>query len=357
MNLSIKNKIIPTVKNLYDNWWELIKTSRDISKNTAVLNEYRNQLKHGDMTLLGLVTEGGVGLQTGNNGKFVGCLKDSKSANRILETRGKKLLEAFSKNKSLFNEYPAFFNCSTRSDFDRVLSRMSESESRVLFDEIKTKTDRDIFGQGYLFRIIDPSEIANIYDMTTDEKRNGIPDNRTDHFVLYDKGDKEGNRWFAESPYYIDWSRKSVIWLKEKSGKQGKGMPVVRNPKFYFRAGFCWTNVLNPSAKFIKSRIKMRSVNDVGTMALYPLMNNITAKYLVCILNSYFIFQLLREFLNASVNLQINDMRKFPIIIPTKTQLTEFEDLFDRAYAIKVDQFSENITEGRCGAKTESHSR
>lgn len=88
----------------------------------------------------------------------------------------------------------------------------------------------------------------------------------------------------------------------------------------------------------------MQSINDVGTMALYPLMENINSKYLVCILNSYFIFKLLREFLNASVNLQINDMRKFPIIIPTPEQLAEYEDVFDRAYAIKEQQFSDKMT-------------
>lgn len=294
--------------------------------------------------MLGLVTEGGQGMATGNNGRFVGCLTGTKSANRIMETRSKKLYEAFNKEKTLFEVYPRFVNCLTKNDFDLVLHNMSEIENRNLFDEIKLKIDRDIFGQGYLFRIIDTSEIADITTMTTDEKQNGIDNNRTDHFVLYDKGDKDGNRWFAESPYYIDWSINSVKWLKGNSGKKGKGMPVVRNPNFYFRAGFCWTNVLNPNAEYIKSRIKVQSVNDVGTMALYPLMDNINAKYLVCVLNSYFIFQLLREFLNASVNLQINDMRKFPIIIPTLSQLSQFEDIFDKAYAIKEKQFSEEIS-------------
>jgi len=344
MNLQIKEKIIPSVKGLHDEYWDLIKTSRDISKNSVRLNKYRKSLQSGDVTLLGMVTDGGVGLQTGNNGRFVGCLKGTKSANRILETRSKKLSEAFTKENMLYELYPTFSNCTSKNDFDSVLNRMTENEIRILFDEIKVKIDRDIFGQGYLFRIIDPLEVADIDAMTENEKLNGIDKDRKDHFVLYDKGDRDGNRWFAESPYYIDWSNDSVGWLKGNSGKKGKGMPVVRNPKFYFRAGFCWTNVLNPNAEYIKSRIKMQSVNDVGTMALYPLMENINAKYLVCILNSYFIFELLREFLNASVNLQINDMRKFPIIIPSNSQLTKFEDLFNRAYAIKEQQFSEEIS-------------
>jgi len=338
MNLQIKEKIIPSVKGLYDKYWDLIKTSREITKNSVKLNEYRESLKSGDLTMLGLVTEGGQGMATGNNGRFVGCLKNTKSARRILETRCKKLSDAFAKESSLFDSYPSFINCSSKNDFDSVLNRMTENEIRILFDEIKLKIDRDIFGQGYLFKIIDPSEVADIDAMTDEEKQSGIDNNRQDHFVLYDKGDRDGNRWFAESPYYIDWSKDSVKVLRTDTKARWQGY------NFFFRAGFCWTNVLNPNAEYIKSRIKMQSVNDVGTMALYPLMENINAKYLVCILNSYFIFELLREFLNASVNLQINDMRKFPIIIPSNSQLTKFEDLFNRAYAIKEQQFSEEIS-------------
>ena len=34
-----------------------------------------------------------------------------------------------------------------------------------------------------------------------------------------------------------------VQFLKTNSGKKGEGMPVVRNPQFYFREGFCWNNI------------------------------------------------------------------------------------------------------------------
>ncbi len=179
--------------------------------------------------------------------------------------------------------------------------------------------------------------------MTNNEKQNGIDTDRKDHFVLYDKGDRDGNRWFAESPYYIDWSEDTVNVLKTDRKARWQGY------NFYFRAGFCWTNVLNPNAEYIKCRLKMESVNDVGTMALYPLLENINAKYLICILNSYFLFELLREFLNASVNLQINDMRKFPIIIPTNTQLAKFEDVFDRACVTKKKEHSDELSKEESG--------
>ena len=341
MNLQIKEKIIPSVKGLHDEYWDLIKTSRDISKNSVRLNKYRKSLQSGDVTLLGMVTDGGVGLQTGNNGRFVGCLKGTKSANRILETRSKKLSEAFTKENMLYELYPTFSNCTSKNDFDSVLNRMTENEIRILFDEIKVKIDRDIFGQGYLFRIIDPLEVADIDAMTENEKLNGIDKDRKDHFVLYDKGDRDGNRWFAESPYYIDWSNDSVGWLKGNSGKKGKGMPVVRNPKFFFRAGFCWSDV---HTTYLKSRIKLKGVHDVKSMSLFNLSDLISTKYIICIINSSFASEFQQEFYNNTSSFQINDARKIPIIIPSPTQLSQYEDIFDRAYGIKEQQFSEEIS-------------
>jgi hypothetical protein len=335
MNLQIIDIIIPSVKKLYNEYWELIKTSREISKNSVKLNEYRGSLKSGDLTMLGLVTEGGQGMATGNNGRFVGCLKGTKSANRILETRSKKLAEAFVKEKSLFDLYPLFSNCASKNDFDYILKRMEEVEIRAIFDDIKLKTDRDIFGQGYLFRIIDPSEIANIDAMPDNEKQNGIDNRRNDYFVLYDKGDKDGNRWFAESPYLIDWSTDAVSVLQTDRKARWQGY------NFFFRAGFCWSDI---HTTYLKSRIKLKSVHDVKSMSLFNLSDKISTKYIICIINSSFASEFQQEFYNNTSSFQINDARKIPIIIPTTTGLLEFNDVFDRACALKEQEFSEELT-------------
>ena len=67
---------------------------------------------------------------------------------------------------------------------------------------------------------------------------------------------------------YINWSKENVKFLKENSGKTGRGMPVVRNSQFYFREGFCWTDV---NTTYIKSRLKENGVYDVLSMSLFSL--------------------------------------------------------------------------------------
>jgi putative alpha-1,2-mannosidase len=42
-------------------------------------------------------------------------------------------------------------------------------------------------------------------------------------YVPYDKGDKDGNRWYLETPFAIAWSKENVRFLKTNSGKKGEG--------------------------------------------------------------------------------------------------------------------------------------
>ena len=69
-----------------------------------------------------------------------------------------------------------------------------------LFDSLKEKYDRDIFGQGYIFKIVSKNEVANLNRLTNDEKINGISSTEP-HWVLYDKGDKDGNKWYLKTPF------------------------------------------------------------------------------------------------------------------------------------------------------------
>ena len=335
LNLRIWKLYGEKVKALYDQWWEKIKTSRDIEKNKAELEAYRASLKPGDIALLGALTEGGVGLQTGNNGKYVAIRKSSKWSENVYSTRPKKLSEAIRKEPKIVN----YIGNVSPQEF---LEYSSEEHIADTFDKIKEDFGRDIFGQGYIYRLIEDNEIADVDSLSEDEKQNGIDTSRP-YYVPYDKGDKDGNRWYLETPYAIAWSKENVRFMKTYSGKKGEGMPVVRNPQFYFKEGFCWNNVLMPTKEesmFIKARIKGISVNDVASMSMYSLFTQTPNYYFVSLLGSKWLYDYLKTFINNTVNLQINDFRLFPIIIPNKEQLNDVYSLFHAAYENKANNGS-----------------
>ena len=94
--------------------------------------------------------------------------------------------------------------------------------------------------------------------------------------------------------------------------------------------------MLNPEARLLKVKLKGASVNDVVSMSLFPLSNLCSSKYIIALLNSNLLFDFYREFINCSVNIQINDIRQIPIIIPSASQLQNVEDSVIKAINCRV---------------------
>jgi hypothetical protein len=184
--------------------------------------------------------------------------------------------------------------------------------------------------------------LADITSLTNQEKEQGISDNRT--FVPYDKGDKEGNKWYIENPFVIDWSKENVHFFKTNSGKKGNGMPVVRNSQFYFKEGFCWNNNLNERYFNIKCKEKKAGIHDVASMSLFELTSKVPAYYLVTMINSSLCGYFYRMFLNNTVNVQVNDLRMLPVIVPSEEQLIESKKLFDDAVKVQKAFFNQEIS-------------
>ncbi|MDR2152251.1 MAG: Eco57I restriction-modification methylase domain-containing protein [Helicobacteraceae bacterium] len=335
-NLKIQSLYGKKVKELYEQWWEKISTSKNIEKNKDQLEVYRKSLKPGDVALLGCLTEGGQGLATANNGKYIAVRKSTKWAKNIIESRPKKLADVIKLYKIQIAEMSKYNNTA------EFLDSLSERQIAALFDSLKEKYGRDIFGQGYIYRLINDSEIVDVDTLTDDEKKNGIAEIKR-HYVPYDKGDKDGNRWYLETPFAIAWTQKNVGFLKANSGKKGEGMPVVRNSQFYFREGFCWSDI---SDTRIRCRFKGAGIHDVKSMSLFSVSEDIPYFYFICMIVSSFIGKYIKDFVNNTVSFQINDARQLPIIIPAKEKLLEFEILFNFAIEIKLKQFSNQITIG-----------
>lgn len=312
------------VKELYNQWWDKIETSKKISQNSVELQKYRESLKPGDIALLGCLTEGGQGLATANNGKYIAVRKSTKWAGNIIESRPKKLQDAVTR----FKISPRELNGLSPAEFLRTSSEQDIAET---FDRLKERYGRDIFGQGYIYKLIDDSDLADVDSLTDDEKENGI-DSSKKYYVPYDKGDKDGNRWYLETPFAIAWSKDNVHFLKTHSGKKGPGMPVVRNQQFNFKEGLCWSDI---NTTFLKCRQKQKSINDVKSMSLYGLTELVPEYYIICLINSTLMSYYVDNYVNNTQTFQINDARQLPIIVPSEEVLSECKIIFDNAIRIK----------------------
>ena len=321
LNMRIYELYGEKVKALYDKWWDKIKTSRDIEKNKRELEEYRASLKPGDVALLGCLTEGGQGLATANNGKYIAVRSTTKWAENIRVSRPKKLADFLARTpKAITAEmrrYPSYV---------AFLQSLSEAEIAELFDSLKEQYGRDIFGQGYLYKIVDDCEIADVDSLTNDEKENGIETTKP-YYVPYDKGDKDGNRWYLETPFAIAWSKENVRFLKTDPKARYQGYT------FYFREGLCWSDI---NTTFLKCRIKQKSIHDVKSMSIFGVCDKVPEKYILCVINSTLISYYVDTFVNNTQTFQINDARQLPIIVPTSEQLSFCNTLAKTAIVQKI---------------------
>jgi len=333
-NCQILEKIVKPARPVFDLWWKKIETSRNIEQNRKEIKTYTNKLKAGDITMIGLLTDGGQGLATGNNGLFVGFKKGTRLADRCKETRVVKLYNLILDKPEIKTKWNFLENVETKQDVEDILNSITEQEIWKIFDEIKAEYGLRVFGKGYMYRIIPENLEFDTFNISDDEKLNGI--SGTQYWVPYDKGDREGNRWYSDTPYLIDWSKDAVSVLSTDSRARWQGY------NFFFRNGFCWTNVLNPNSSYVKCRLKDKSVNDVGSMSLYDELD-LGDEYFVTSLNSFLFFKVLREFFNGSVNVQMNDIRKLPIKIPSVNELNAFKVKFDECLAIQQQYFNGDL--------------
>ena len=80
-------------------------------------------------------------------------------------------------------------------------------------------------------------------------------------------------------------------------------------------------------------------------MSLCSLLKSVPNYYIICLLNSNLLFDYYREYLNCTVNVQINDIRQIPLVIPTEEDLKHIERLFKEAYLHKKNNSNENSEE------------
>lgn len=107
--------------------------------------------------------------------------------------------------------------------------------------------------------------------------------------------------------------------------------------KFFFKEGFCWTDV---SKENIKCRKKGKTIFDVLSMCLFSKVSRLPSEFFISIINSTLISEYVNNFINASVHFQINDARMLPIVIPTDEELNHICNFFKEVFLLKTKKMS-----------------
>ena len=102
---------------------------------------------------------------------------------------------------------------------------------------------------------------------------------------------------------------------------------IIRNPSYYFKNGITFSLIGMYSPTF---RINSNSIFDVGGSSLFikdELKRTISIEYVLGILCSKFNRYIMKNFLNNSINSQVEDIKKNIIPICEKSQKQEIEKL------------------------------
>lgn len=394
------NRLNGPTKRLVGEWWDKIETSKKFSAHRAALLAYQGTLNPGDITLVGLIAEGGQGMRTANNGRFLGYLDGTPQAATIRQRR-QKLRENWEKHprvgpvfRELLAKHEDNFEATVEplkgqfhwkndlalqkgeiyrivrpehvareEDFARAFEfrkaelqeLWSTSEAvRDLYEQLRRVDKEDFFrvARGVVDEVSNKRlalaeaglRVGELYESPDAASRaaatySGLPGKRS--WVPFRKGDPEGNRWLDAEPLYINWSRPNVSWLWSHSGRPEANMPVIRNAHLYFTAGTSWT--LHANHVGLKARLQPPCVFDASGSRLTPIGSIPTTNQFLAILNADLFSYVIKKLVKNTQDYEINDLRMAPVVVPTPSQAEELEYL--TSLAIEAKELSLKNTE------------
>jgi hypothetical protein len=418
------------VKDLVTEWWERIEDSRAFASNLEAIKAHHQTLRPSDVTLVGLIAEGGQGMRTANNARFLAYREGTPQAQELAEKAAEwnaswladaqvapvyqqaitdaggdparptanraaweaavhKLRERFNPEKLRFGrmalfriapedliateadfrfafdqrkaellrrwqqrpEFDAFWNdplqiggCTyTHTVFRRVV-RIADTDFCELCQHLQIWIARENETRRQENRI--PREAIGLrssedYDEPADGPRiatiyNGL--SGRGQFIAFRKGDPEGSRWIDNEPLYTEWTEWVADWMFNNSGRREPNMPVIRNPMLYLTAGVTWSLHANHVAA--KCRYQEPCIFDASSSRLTPIIRSLSAEAFVAIANSDVFSFFLKKFIKHNQDIEINDMRMMPVVIPTPAQHTRLKQLAGLCIEAKRAEFA-----------------
>jgi hypothetical protein len=315
--------------------WRLLSETRALEKEIASRRAagMYDKLKPGDWSLLGMVTEGGQGLATADDRRFLGAIDGTDAAqdHTAFQTRLEKLTRA----SPFSGEYESLLK--THGDRERALLALwavHGAKRPCPLPWPRTGTIR-----------IAAKQSLRSSPLSADERLHGVDGDR--YWVLFEKGDQQqeiegddgrisriGSAWIRDNPIVIDWSREAVSILRRRAASKGPQSPRLQNEELWFSAGVTWNRV----ASYLRVRQLPETAmfgSEAPLLRPLPWIEWMSPNALLALLNSEILDFVLRTFLGSRMHVEVGDVRRLPIPVLAAEQNSTLEDFADKATAAK----------------------
>lgn len=273
------------------------------------------------LVLLGLVVEGGQGLATADDRRFLAAIDGTKEADRARsnQARFEALVLARPKPAQLYRER-------------RAAGRPAED---ALLDVAERFTDRELgWPKTGLVRVAPPESVRH-GRLTPDEVASGIAAGPT--LVPFEKGDDSGEdgaaRWRRDNPIVIDWSPPMVDLLRRRARQSASHRkPRLQNEHLWGQGGVTW----NAVARYLRARhVPVGSVFGHGAPVIVPTEGWLSVPALLAVMNAPVLDFCIRSLLASLMNTHVGDLRRLPIPVLSDEQAERLHDLGTRALTTK----------------------
>jgi hypothetical protein len=271
----------------------------------AHISAHMASLRPGDTTLLGVACEGSQGLVTGNNSRYLGVLPADESARLAIWNQ---------LNSKLAQRVRGFQPLQwSRRNAESLYAKAEELKAR---DKAPT-----LFGKKFLYKTVEPQSIREYSTLTPAERREGVRDSSRP-WILYFRGNEDGEVWRVRSPEYICWTKEFVNELRGGTVTNSRW----QGESYFFKPGFGWVDYFDERIKGFYVEPTLYSKNVVKFHSpFFP------DEYVLGLLNSSYVSYYVKRYITNTRTLQVNDGKLIPIV---KADTTSTEDVTQRVRTI-----------------------
>jgi hypothetical protein len=280
------------------------------------------RLRSQRFVMLGIVLEGGQGLATADDRRFLAAIEDTPNADDALErcARYERLV--------LERPGPAELYRERREAGRAITEALLDVSERFTYDQLG-------WSRIGLIRTA-PAHLVCRRPLTAAEVESGIQGD--DCFVPFEKSDSSdargGARWRRENPFVIDWSPEAVALLRARARqKNSSRTPNFGNEHLWGRGGVTWNRV----ARYFRARLVPEGgIFSTEAPTVAPVVDWLSTSALLALLNAPVADFLVRTFLGSLMHVEIGDIRRLPIPVLSDLESECLNLLGDRAVAAKA---------------------